>query len=222
LRSMKRRRSRLSDEQTRRLLEHFVAGTPARTAAELVEVNRNTATHFYHRLREIIAAQLAQTALSGDGGEVEVHECYFGSARTSSTGHARKGDAPVFGLLTRGGKVHTVVVPNMRQDTLLPILRNRLNPDSLVYTDASHVSDVLHRLGMRCQTVSQCDRFATGSAHMNGLENFWNQAKRHLRKYNGIPGHHLHLYLKECEWRFNYGSAGQLLKTLEQWLRQQQ
>src|SRR4026207_1893284 len=154
---MKRRRSRLRGAKTRRLLEHVVAGTPARTAAELVEVNRNTATHFYHRLREIIAAQLAQTTLSGDGGEVEVHECYFGSARMSSTGHARKGDAPVFGLLTRGGKVHTCVVPSMRLDPLLPILRNRLNPDSLVYTDASHVSDVLHRLGMRCRTVNQCD-----------------------------------------------------------------
>ena len=22
--------------------------------------------------------------------------------------------------------------------------------------------------------------------HINGIENFWNQAKRHLRKYNGI------------------------------------
>ncbi|MBK2345311.1 transposase, partial [Francisella tularensis subsp. novicida] len=40
--------------------------------------------------------------------------------------------------------------------------------------------------------------------HINGIENFWNQAKRHLRKFNGIPREHFHLFLKECEWRFNH------------------
>ena len=210
----------MSSDQTRRLLEHFVAGTPARTAAELVEVNRNTATLFYHRLREVIAEQLADAVPADVEGEVEIHESHFGKPRKGNPGRTQKAGAPVFGLLTRGGKVHTVVVPNKRQDTLLPILRSRINPDSLVYTDASHISDALGRLGVRYRTVGRHDRFAPGPTHMNGMENFWNQAKRHLRKYNGIPGHHLHLYLKECEWRFNYGSAGQLLKTLEQWMSQ--
>jgi transposase len=219
---MKLRRSRLSSEQTQRLLEHFVAGTPARTAAELVEVNRNTATHFYHRLRKVIAARLAYAVESGERGEVEVHESYLGSTRKGRKGRTRKENASVFGMLTRGGEIHTVLVPNTRQDTLLPILRTQINPESLVYTNASQVSDALNRLGVRYRKVAPQDRFAPGPAHMNGIENFWNQARRHLRKYNGIPSHHLHLYLKECEWRFNYGSAGQLLKTLEHWLIQEQ
>jgi transposase len=219
---MKLRRSRLSVHQTRRLLEHFVAGTPARTAAELVEVNRNTATHFYHRLREVIAARLAHAGEAGGDGEVEVRESYVGSARRGHSKRPVQGNAPVIGLLTRGGKIHTVMVPNTREDTLLPILRTRINPDALVYTSASEVSDALNRLGVRHQRVNQNDRFAPGPTHVNGIENFWNQARRHLRKYNGIPSHHLHLYLKECEWRFNYGSAGQLLKTLEHWLGQEQ
>jgi transposase len=29
--------------------------------------------------------------------------------------------------------------------------------------------------------------FAEGKNHINGIENFWNQAKRHLRKFNGVP-----------------------------------
>jgi transposase len=219
---MKLRRSRLSSEQTRRLLEHFVAGTPARTAAELVGVNRNTATHFYHRLREVIAARLAHAAPAGGRGEVEVHESYLGSARKRRKARTPGGNVPVFGVLNRGGEIHTVMVPNTRQDTLLPILRTRIDPESLVYTNALHVSDALNLLGVRYRKVAPCDRFAPGPAHMNGIENFWNQARRHLRKYNGIPSHHLHLYLKECEWRFNYGSAGQLLKTLEHWLIQEQ
>ncbi|MBT5000155.1 MAG: IS1595 family transposase, partial [Tateyamaria sp.] len=32
---------------------------------------------------------------------------------------------------------------------------------------------------------------------------FWNQAKRHMSKFNGIPRAQFGLCLKECEWRFN-------------------
>ena len=218
----KLKHSRLSAGQTRRLLEHFVAGTPARTAAELIEVNRNTATHFYHRIREVIAAHLAGIAGSDSVADMEIHGSYFGGTRKSQKASAAGDSAPVFGLLTRGGKVHTVMVPNTREDTLLPILRTRVRPDTLVYTNATQVSAALKRLGVRHRKVDQDDRFAPGPAHLNGIENFWNQARRHLSKYNGIPGHHLHLYLKECEWRFNCGSAGERLKILESWLQQEQ
>jgi transposase len=42
--------------------------------------------------------------------------------------------------------------------------------------------------------------------HINGIENFWNQSKRVLRKYNSISKKHFFLFLKEGEFRFNYGS----------------
>jgi transposase len=62
------------------------------------------------------------------------------------------------------------------------------------------------------------DRFkgerSKGGKHINGIENFWNQAKRHPRKYNGIPRQNFNLFLKECEWRFNYGPPSRLLETL--------
>ncbi|MFZ8477412.1 transposase, partial [Staphylococcus aureus] len=53
--------------------------------------------------------------------------------------------------------------------------------------------------------------------HINGIENFWSQAKRVLRKYNGIPKQHFHLFLKECEFRFNYGSPKEQLTLLKKW-----
>ena len=54
----------------------------------------------------------------------------------------------------------------------------------------------------------------------NGIENFWNQAKRHLRKYNGSPQHHFNLFLKECEWRFNTQSPEKMRKELKGWLKE--
>ena len=55
--------------------------------------------------------------------------------------------------------------------------------------------------------------------HINGIENFWNQAKRHLRKFNGIPKQNFLLFLKECEWRFNGENHKSLLKDLKSILR---
>ena len=37
-------------------------------------------------------------------------------------------------------------------------------------------------------------------------------------RYNGIPRAHFPLFLKECEWRFNYRPSSQLLETLTDWM----
>ena len=43
------------------------------------------------------------------------------------------------------------------------------------------------------------------------------QAKSVLKKYNGIPKESFPLFLKECEFRFNYGSPKQQLLILREW-----
>lgn len=47
-------RSRLNWSKQERLMEHFVTGTTARTAASLVGVNKNTAMYYFQPLREDI------------------------------------------------------------------------------------------------------------------------------------------------------------------------
>jgi len=51
--------------------------------------------------------------------------------------------------------------------------------------------------------INHSTYFAERQNHINGIENLGNQAKRHLRKFNGIPQGCSELYLKECEWRLN-------------------
>ena len=48
--------------------------------------------------------------------------------------------------------------------------------------------------------------FADRQNHINGIENFSNQAKRVLRKHNGIDRKSFPLFLKECKCRFNFGT----------------
>ena len=42
----------------------------------------------------------------------------------------------VFGLLKRSGKVYTAIIPDARTETLMPIIEEQVEPDSIVYTDA--------------------------------------------------------------------------------------
>lgn len=220
---MTRRRSKLPAETQRRLIEHFVAGTTARTAAELVGVNRNTTTLYYLKLREIIAEHIAHE--SPFDGEVEIDESYFGGRRKGKRGRGAAGKVVVFGILKRGGRVYTAVPPDLKRATLMPIIRQRVDPDSIVYTDGFSVYDTLNASGFEHYRIDHGEGYvdyevseANGRlAHINGIENFWNQAKRHLRRYNGVAKAHFELFLKECEWRFNYGSPRELLKTLLHW-----
>ncbi len=210
-----RRRSRLSLGTQIRLLELFVVGTPARTAAALVGVNRHTATLFFHKLREVIAARIADEAPLD--GEIELDESYFGGRRKGKKGRGAGGKVIVFGLLKRGGRVHAVMIPDVRRATLFPIVRRRIRPDSVVYTDAMRSYDTLDVSGFRHHRIDHGKGFGRGRAHINGIENFWSQAKRHLRRFNGIPRQHFPLFLAECEWRFNDGPAAKLRKILSQW-----
>ena len=212
------RKSRLSEGKQRKLREHFVAGTTARTAAKLVGVNKTTAAYYYHRLREIIHQAIADA--TPFAGEIEVDESYFGGRRKGKRGRGAAGKVPVFGLLKRGGKVYAVVITDARAATLMPILKQRIVPDSIVYSDSLPSYNALDIAGFRHLRINHSKLFAAGKNHINGIENFWNQAKRHLRKFNGVPQKHFPLFLKECEWRFNQPNPKTQLRQLNQWVHQ--
>ena len=212
------RKSRISAVKQRKLREHFVAGTTARTAARLVGVNKTTAAYYYHRLREIIYQAIADT--TPFAGEIEVDESYFGGRRKGKRGRGAAGKVPVFGLLKRGGKVYAVVITDAKATTLLPILKQRIVPDSIVYSDSLPSYNALAIADFRHLRINHVKLFAAGKNHINGIENFWNQAKRHLRKFNGVPQKHFPLFLKECQWRFNQPNPKHQLRQLNQWVNE--
>ncbi|MFA9501139.1 IS1595-like element ISMha3 family transposase, partial [Mannheimia sp. E30BD] len=208
------RKSRLSQYKQHKLIELFVAGVTARTAAELVHVNKTTAAYYFHRLRLLIYQHSPHLEMFE--GEIEIDESYFGGHRKGKRGRGAAGKTAVFGLLKRDGKVYTVVVPNTQSATLLPIIREKVKPDSIVYTDFYRSYDVLDVSEFNHFRINHSTHFAENQNHINGIENFWSQAKRHLRKFNGIPKAHFELYLKECEWRFNHSDLKSQIFLLKQ------
>ena len=214
---MKLTHCKLLRKQQLRLLEFFVLEVTARSAADMLDIQPNTAMLFYRKIRQIISHHVELRATEIFDGAVELDESYFGGARKGKRGRGAAGKVAVFGILKRGGKVFTKVVVDTKTATLLPLITRKVAPDSIVYTDcyrsynALDVSDFYH------ERINHSTLFATGKNHINGIENFWNQAKRVLRKYNGIPKESFPLFLKECEFRFNYGTPKQQLKILKEW-----
>ena len=214
---MKITRCKLSKKTQKKLLEFFIAEVTARTAADLLDIQPNSAALFYRKIRQVIMCHLDQDATDVFQGQIELDESYFGGTRKGKRGRGAAGKVIVFGLLKRNGKVYTIIVPDTKSCTLMPVIKNKITPDSVVYTDCWHSYNALDVAGFSHHRINHSSHFADGPNHINGIENFWNQAKRVLRKYNGIDRKAFPLFIKECEFRFNYGSPKEQLLTLLKW-----
>ncbi|MCT8565909.1 IS1595 family transposase [Glaesserella parasuis] len=185
----------------KKLLEFFMLEVTVRSAADLLVIQPNSAILFYRKIREVISYHLALEADEVFDGQIELDESYFDGTRKGKRGRGAVGKTAVFGLLKCDGKVYTVVVPNSICDT---------------FTDFYRSYDVLDVSEFNHFRINHSTHFAEKQNHVNGIENFWSQAKRHLRKFNGIPKAHFELYLKECEWRFNHGNLKSQISILKQ------
>jgi len=187
---MKITHCKLKKKVQKELLRFFVLEVTARSAADILGIHPNSAVLFYRKIR-----------MEGRHGR--------GAA----------GKVVVFGILKRNGRVYTVVVDNAKSETLHPVIKRKIMPDSIVYTDSLSSYDKLDVSGFIHYRINHSKEFADRQNHINSIENFWNQAKRVLRKYNGIDRKSFPLFLKECEFRFNFGTPSQQLKILRDWCR---
>ncbi|SUU48567.1 Transposase and inactivated derivatives [Actinobacillus ureae] len=174
---MKITHCKLKKSIQRRLLEFFVAEVTARTAADLLGIQANTAALFYHKIRQVIDYHLSLEADEIFEGKIELDESYFGGHRKGKRGRGAARKVAVFGLLKRQGKVFTVVVENTKTETLLPVIKRKIKPDSWVYTDTYRSYDALDVSEFHHERINHSEIFAERENHINGIESFWSQAK---------------------------------------------
>lgn len=91
------------------------------------------------------------------------------------------------------------MIPNLRSATLMPIMERMIVPDSIVYTDSYASYDPLDVSAFHHRRIHHGEGFAVGETHINGIENFWSQAKRHLRRFNGIRRLSFQLFFSQYE-----------------------
>ena len=107
---MKISHCKLSKKVQLKLLEYFVLEVTARSAADLLEINANSAALYYRKIRQVITYHLALEEAELFDGHIELDESYFGGVRKGKRGRGAGGKVAVFGILKRQGKVYTKVV----------------------------------------------------------------------------------------------------------------
>ena len=208
-------RSKISEAKFRQIVKLFSLDLNAVQIAEITNLNRNTVNRYLLGIRVRIAEYCE--LLSPFSGEIEVDESYFGGKHSGKRGRGAEGKTIVFGLLKRGSKVYTEIVPDVKAKTLQNVIRGRVSVDSVIHSDKWRGYDGLVDVGYEkhFRVDHGKGEYVCGHSHINGIEGFWGYSKTRLAKYRGVSKSHFYLYLKECEFRFNYRSDNIYLSLLK-------
>src|SRR5207248_495008 len=173
-----------------------------------IGVTQKTAWFMDHRIRFALGMDSGEKL----SGHVEADETFIGgkarnmhvgARKRRITGTGTKDKTAVMGIMERGGKVRTSVVPNRKKHALQAEVKKHVEAGSALYTDAllsyeGLASDYAH------QVIDHAVQYVDGQVHTNSLENFWSMLKRGISgTYVSVEPFHLFRYLDEQAYRFN-------------------
>jgi transposase len=208
---------KLGFRQVAWLVYYFSLELSARRSAKELGVNYKTAYRFFELIRGAI---VRDDCLTGLCGEVELDETYVGGRRKGKRGRGASGKVPVFGMLERSGKIVVEAVPDVKEETLMALVTENIEPGSLTYSDGFKSYRSLLVNGYEHVRIDHEKEFANGKVHINGIEGFWSYTKERLAKYHGVSPRKLYLYLKELEFRFNNRQVADLFELISSQLVQ--
>jgi len=138
--------------------------------------------------------------------KVEVDECYMGGYRHGKRGRGAEGKMPVLGIAQRNGELSANAVKDVKRATLIPVVKERVLPDSMVYTDELHSYDKLYQYGYNHKRVHHSAKvWVLGNAHTNTVEGFWSLLKRGVNGvYHAVSQKYLQSYINEYSFRYNH------------------
>ena len=200
--------AKLTDYKLKKIIQHFCLDVTADKTAHLTGMNRNTINRWYLVFRRAIYAS-QHKEFERIIGEAEVDESYFGAKRVRGfRGKLKRGRGtmkqPVFGIFKRDGRVYTEIVQNCSKPVLQAIIKGKVDPSTVIYSDGWRGYDGLIDVGYdkHFRVNHGTNEFSKGRGiHINGIENFWSFTKRRLAKFNGVK-RYFDLHLKESEWRY--------------------
>jgi len=126
---------------------------------------------------------------------------------------------PIFGMIQRGGEVRIMMLENVRQPTIAPLIQTTITAGSTVYTDEYTIYGRLPQWGYEHKTVCHSrgeyarDEDGDGfhEVHVNTMEGFWSLLRSWLRPHRGISQEKLPLYLGFFEFVHNAKRRGKAL-----------
>jgi transposase-like protein len=185
----------------------------------------NTAWFIFHRVREAMRrGGLDLSPLGGEGQVVEADETYIGKIpderqpkfktrgrpfQPSPHSKGKINKRVVLALVERGGQVRSFHVPHASMNEVVGIVRKNVARESRLHTDESNL---YHRVGKEFaahETVKHAAKeYARGDVTTNTVESYFSVFKRGMRGvYQHCAEKHLHRYLAEFDFRYNYRAS---------------
>jgi len=190
------------------LLTSSKKGFSAHQLHRLLGVTYKSAWFMAHRIREAMR-QGNLPPLGGDGKIVEADETYIGKKEgvVMKRGHAHK--RTVMALVERGGSVRTFHIDKATTAAVGKIVLDNVRAESALMTDEGRQYRKVGKRFARHDVVKHRDyEYARGDAYTNTLEGYFSIFKRGMKGvYQHCAEHHLHRYLAEFDFRYNYRVA---------------
>jgi transposase-like protein len=175
-----------------------------------LDITQKTAWHILHKIRSVFS-QNDSSALTGT---VECDEMYLGGAednkhkskRTEGTqGRSTKTKKPIFGMIQRSGKLVAMAVENTKAETLMPIIKQFVAENTVVYTDELKSYNRLSKEKYNHGVVHHNEKeFVVDDIYTNTIEGFWSHFKKMVfGTYHFVSKKHLQRYIDEEVYRWN-------------------
>jgi transposase-like protein len=183
-------------------------GVSAHQLHRTLEITYKSAWFLMHRIREAMRdGSLAP--FGGNGGVVEVDETFIGKLKGVEKKRAFHHKMKVLALVDRdSGKARTMVVDNVRAETLMPLVIANVAREARIMTDEhSGYRDVKRFFASHGTTSHGRGEFVNledRTIHSNTVEGYFSIFKRGLKGiYQHCGEEHLHRYPAEFEFRYN-------------------
>jgi transposase-like protein len=181
-------------------------GISAKQLERELGVTYKTAWRMFNKVRSLMGQDGERW-----GGTVEMDEAYIGP-KGSRAGRPREGaqKSAVFGIAQRKdaqqrGRIMARVVPSVQATTIVPIIWEKVLPESVVYTDEYGTYNLLGAFGYRHSRIHHSQRvYVMGDVHTNTVEGFWAMVKNGISGvHHGVSAKWLQSYLDEYAYRYN-------------------
>jgi hypothetical protein len=185
----------------------------------------NTAWFLHHRIMEAMRrGGLDLPPMGGEGKVVEADETYFGEVPEAKRPKSKTRGRPlskdtrgswyhrkraIIALVERGGEVRSFHVPGAHLQNLVNIVGKNIARESRLHTDESNLYHAVGKQFAAHETVNHADKeYARGDVTTNTVEGYFSIFKRGMRGvYQHCAEKHLHRYLAEFDFRYNYRAS---------------
>lgn len=177
-------------------------GISAKQIQRETGVTYKTAWRMFKQIRLLLDEDMDKFS-----GEVEADETYVGGNKhDGNRGRGATGKTIVAGVVEREGGVNAEVVPNVKADTLIPLILETTEPGTIIYTDDMPSYNRLAKMGFDHKVIAHYAKvFVNGDIHTGTIDGFWSLLKRGISGvYHSVSPKYLQQYVNEYSFRYNH------------------